>query len=445
VKLKYNFINIILNDIFFLYLSIYIFILSVHNFNWGRRKYMVQIKVTPEMLEGVAKRAYSTRHALELTHKKLCDQIDHLCYQWAGASSQHFVQMFNDAKPKAFTFINGIANVEEELKQIAEKFRTADTSYDGNLVDGKVSDDNIEEGATCGPLSNANDPVKQEKSIFEKIVDGGWSGAGEAVTDTVDGFKSLGDAETWENLGNSLLHPIDTLKGMGQAVSESWDKDVVNGDAESRTKFFTYGLTQLAFGVLGDKGVSKVVKVAKGAKMSQGMTELPQLFNKGDNFAIAGGGGLRFGLDTPDFKQAEDTLLFFNPYKSHPNSIYKNNRTLEHIFHGNLNKDGDAGGYHHVSMMGEGEILRITKQPNKYGVYEAKVAVNGVVKRPTSTFFPDAWDRTQVLNCINEAYQNAQFVKGSTNTYIGRSANGMKIQMFIDKSTGRIISAFPIY
>lgn len=117
---------------------------------------MVQIKVTPEMLEGVAKRAYGTRHALESIHKNLCDQIDHLCYQWTGASNQNFVQMFDDAKPKAFTFINGIANVEEELKQIAEKFRTADASYDG-----KVSDDNIEEGATCGPLNSEKKMIRK--------------------------------------------------------------------------------------------------------------------------------------------------------------------------------------------------------------------------------------------------------------------------------------------
>ncbi|MEY8351688.1 RNase A-like domain-containing protein, partial [Bacillus cereus] len=71
---------------------------------------------------------------------------------------------------------------------------------------------------------------------------------------------------------------------------------------------FTYGLTQLALGVLGDKGVSKVVKVAKGVKMSQGMTELPQLFNKGDNLAFSGGGNIRSGFDTPDFRQAEEKL-----------------------------------------------------------------------------------------------------------------------------------------
>lgn len=193
MKLKYNFINIILNDIFFLHLSIYIFILSVHNFNWGRRKYMVQIKVTPEMLEGVAKRAYGTRHALESIHKNLCDQIDHLCYQWTGASNQNFVQMFDDAKPKAFTFINGIANVEEELKQIAEKFRTADVSYDG-----KVSDDNIEEGATCGPLNSEKKDDKKDESLLDKfkhgvedVYESAWDflqGAGSAVAEDYIGL-----------------------------------------------------------------------------------------------------------------------------------------------------------------------------------------------------------------------------------------------------------------
>ncbi|KFM99633.1 WXG100 family type VII secretion target [Bacillus clarus] len=60
---------------------------------------MVQIKVTPEMLEEVENHANNTRNTLESIHNNLCNQIDHLCYQWIGASNQHFVQMFNDAKP----------------------------------------------------------------------------------------------------------------------------------------------------------------------------------------------------------------------------------------------------------------------------------------------------------------------------------------------------------
>lgn len=48
-------------------------------------------------------------------------------------------------------------------------------------------------------------------------------------------------------------------------------------------------------------------------------------------------------------------------------------------------------------------------------------------------------------SALMNAYQNAQFVKRTKNTYIKKSMNGMQIQIPLDKSTGRIISAFPIY
>ena len=35
--------------------------------------------------------------------------------------------MFNNARPSAFTAINALVHVEEELKRIAEKFRVADS------------------------------------------------------------------------------------------------------------------------------------------------------------------------------------------------------------------------------------------------------------------------------------------------------------------------------
>ncbi|WP_410985423.1 EndoU domain-containing protein [Bacillus cereus] len=123
--------------------------------------------------------------------------------------------------------------------------------------------------------------------------------------------------------------------------------------------------------------------------------------------------------------------------------MYKNNGTVEHIFHGNINREGAAGGYHHKSMMGEGEILRVTRPPNRYGVYEAEVSVNGVPKRLPSTFFPDHWDRTEVLKAIEVAYNNKVY-SGRGNRYIGTAPNGMKIRLFIAPN-GRIISAFPLY
>ncbi|ABK88200.1 TPA: WXG100 family type VII secretion target [Bacillus cereus] len=114
---------------------------------------MVQIKVTPEMLEEVANRASNTRHALESIHNNLCNQIDHLCSQWIGASNQHFVQMFNDAKPKAFTSINSIVQVEEDLKRIAEKFRNTDNQDVTLEEDTAISKPSSEEGFDGGKLA----------------------------------------------------------------------------------------------------------------------------------------------------------------------------------------------------------------------------------------------------------------------------------------------------
>ncbi len=46
-----------------------------------------------------------------------------------------------------------------------------------------------------------------EKSTIEKVWDGIVEGTGQAVEDTVEGFKALGKWETWENMGNAALHP----------------------------------------------------------------------------------------------------------------------------------------------------------------------------------------------------------------------------------------------
>ncbi len=343
-------------------------------------------------------------------------------------------------------------------------------------------------------LRQAEEESKKGESLLDKFKDAAEDGI-EAVGNIATLYHNYkkGQREAvideLKGLVNTVLHPIDsfesamyalshldeTFDAVKQAISNSWNQDVVNGDWNSRAKWAGNAVAQaelaLAQLLVGTKGadkisklgtVSKVGEVSKVSesvnfiqsvknvlnsdKYKQFIDRLNNILMPKNEFALADTNGLNLrSFDYSTFNEAEDTFLFFNKYKSQPNSIYKNNGTVEHIFHGNINNKGQAGGYHHVSMMGEGEILRITKQPNKYGVYEAKITVNGVVKGPTSTFFPDAWDRVQVLKCINEAYQNAQFVKGSTNTYIGRAANGMKIQMFLDKSTGRIISAFPIY
>ncbi|QLB51187.1 hypothetical protein FDP16_06880 [Streptococcus sanguinis] len=119
-----------------------------------------------------------------------------------------------------------------------------------------------------------------------------------------------------------------------------------------------------------------------------------------------------------------------------------------HIFEGDLNRRGQAGGYHYDMVEGtSGNIIEGTKGPalNDAGVYEAKVEVDGIPKKANggySTFFPDNMSPQEVVDAINEAYSNKVLAHG--NQYIGKSSNGLKIGMYIRKSDGKIISAFPM-
>lgn len=131
------------------------------------------------------------------------------------------------------------------------------------------------------------------------MVEGAIEGASEAVGDTLDGLKStyelgrkimgpfsplfLGSEllfNRYQLLENQRKHQefylrilndpigkvrqvLDMPKYIWSAVTTAWNRDVVYGDAKSRTSFFTYGLTTLGIGILGDKGISKAGTIAK--------------------------------------------------------------------------------------------------------------------------------------------------------------------------------------
>ncbi|WP_143318546.1 EndoU domain-containing protein [Clostridium sp. HBUAS56017] len=97
----------------------------------------------------------------------------------------------------------------------------------------------------------------------------------------------------------------------------------------------------------------------------------------------------------------------------------------------------------------KGNIIQGTESlPNEFGIYTGKVEVNGVPKMGNggkSSFFPKSWSAQDIVDGINEAYSNKGFVQGSRNTFRGKTSQGIKVEMYIDSKTGKVISAFPIY
>lgn len=123
------------------------------------------------------------------------------------------------------------------------------------------------------------------------------------------------------------------------------------------------------------------------------------------------------------------------------------NHALKHILEGEINRKGQAVGFHYDQLeTKKGEIIEGSRsKPDENGVYEAKVKVSDVSKTSNngkSTFFSDEWDSQDVVDAINEAYDNRTHING--NTYEGLTDEGVIVRMYLDNQN-KIISAFPVY
>ncbi|HDR8155412.1 TPA: cytoplasmic protein [Bacillus cereus] len=250
--------------------------------------------------------------------RKLQEKLEHL-YEFNYTSSSNY----DTALQLAASIAQGLAEV-----QSGKGFSPASGTYSTQGLNmewttsiqaiteerARQAANSIEEGEMCGKLP--------EKSTGEKIWDGIVDGTGQAVSDTIDGIKALGDWETWENMGNAALHPIDTLSTMYNALSDSFINDVINGDAESRAKWGSYALTQIGLGLIGDKGLSKASKLGQvskvttlGKKAQQSILHFSNKLQTGDRFAYAGIGEFRDIQKTSfnSLEEARNTFMFADP------------------------------------------------------------------------------------------------------------------------------------
>ncbi|WP_227793451.1 EndoU domain-containing protein [Paenibacillus guangzhouensis] len=115
---------------------------------------------------------------------------------------------------------------------------------------------------------------------------------------------------------------------------------------------------------------------------------------------------------------------------------------LNHIFDGEILKNGNANGFHYEGMPNSnGKIVGNIDPPNEFGVYQANVEISGVLKGPKSTFFPKEWTPQQVIESVNEAFNNKVIIKN--NKYLGKTSTGMEIEFILRND--KIISAYPVY
>ncbi|MGG3424114.1 T7SS effector LXG polymorphic toxin, partial [Heyndrickxia faecalis] len=118
---------------------------------------------------------------------------------------------------------------------------------------------------------------KPDDPLYMDIWNGIYEGSGEVVGDIIGtvaeipkmaymiGYKGAEFADRLVSspspkayLYSSVHKGIDMAKYMCQSVKYAFKRDVVNGNAESRTEFFTHGIGTIGISLFGDKGLSKL-------------------------------------------------------------------------------------------------------------------------------------------------------------------------------------------
>jgi hypothetical protein len=145
--------------------------------------------------------------------------------------------------------------------------------------------------------------------------------------------------------------------------------------------------------------------------------------------------------DGPDVAEHDAPVL---PVHAHPFS----DRTRAHILEGELNKRGEAKGWHYEptgdASKGTKVIEGTRSAPDAHGVYEANVMVEGVKKGARSSFFPKDWTPERIEKEVIEAYGNRAPVPDFPGRFRGTSSSGIKIEIVLEKNK-RIQTAFPLY
>ncbi len=73
--------------------------------------------------------------------------------------------------------------------------------------------------------------------------------------------------ETLLALGNAVLHPVKTYDAVSARIEETYQKDMVNGDAYSRSRWVTYAIGSASCGCVGTKGAGAINKADAAGKV----------------------------------------------------------------------------------------------------------------------------------------------------------------------------------
>ncbi|MFP3633994.1 T7SS effector LXG polymorphic toxin [Bacillus sp. SIMBA_033] len=160
---------------------------------------------------------------------------------------------------------------EREIKDLKKKLADGVTDPDEYLeIAKKIGYENLEPSQQqyVTQLEQAKQ-LEEAGEVTWDILKGAGVGLYDVGKDTVTGLWQLISKpdEVVEGIIGAVAHPINTYNAISTAIEVSYQKDMVNGDAYSRSRWVTYAVGSVAVAVVGTKGAGAVNKADAAGKV----------------------------------------------------------------------------------------------------------------------------------------------------------------------------------
>ncbi|WP_265463571.1 T7SS effector LXG polymorphic toxin [Bacillus velezensis] len=169
---------------------------------------------------------------------------------------------------------------EREIKDLKKKLADGVTDPDEYLeIVKKIGYENLEPAQQQYVIQ-----LEQAKQMEEAgevtwdILKGAGVGLYDVGKDTVTGLWQLISKpdEVVEGIIGAVAHPINTYNSISTAIEESYQKDMVNGDAYSRSRWVTYAIGTVVTSVVGTKGAGSLTKADVAGKVTSKVSKASQ-------------------------------------------------------------------------------------------------------------------------------------------------------------------------